>query len=97
MKLLGSLNKILQRSQGARIFLTGRIHIRNEIDKQLSGRAATRSISPAKDDIIIFLRAKLKEDTIPDGMDESLEDEIVKNIPEAVSEMLAETGIHNNT
>ena len=87
VKLLGSLNQILQDSPGARILLTGRPHIRAEIDKHLAGRAATRAIIPSKDDIIIFLRAKLKEDTIPDAMDESLEKEIVKNIPETVSEM----------
>ena len=87
MKLLDSLNQILQESQGARIFLTGRPHIRGEVEKHLAGRAATRSITPTKDDIIIFLRAKLREDTMPDAMDESLEEEIMKSIPETVSEM----------
>ena len=86
-KLLDSLNQITQKSLGARIFLTGRPHIRGEIDKHFSGRAATRSITPTKGDIITFLRAKLKEDTIPDAMDEGLEGEIVNNIPETVSEM----------
>ena len=76
-KLLDSLNQILQKSQGARIFLTGRPHIRGEVDKHLAGRAATRSITPTKGDIIIFLRAKLKEDTMPEAMDEGLEDEII--------------------
>ena len=87
VNLLGSLNHILQRSPGARIFLTGRTHIRDDIDKHLAGRATIRSIIPAKGDIIIFLRAKLKEDTIPDAMDETLEEEIVKSIPRTVSEM----------
>ena len=86
-KLLDSFYQILQNSPGARILLTGRPHIRGEIDKHLAGRAATRLITPSKDDIIIFLRAKLKEDTIPDAMDECLEEEIIKNIPESVSEM----------
>ena len=70
-----------------RIFLTGRPHIRSEIDRHLAGRAATRPIIPAKDDIIIFLRAKLKEDTIPDAMDKSLQEEVIKNILGTVSEM----------
>ena len=87
VKLLDSLNQILQNSPGARIFLTGRRHIRDEIDKQLGGRAATRPIAPTKDDIIIFLQAKLKEDTIPGAMDESLGEEIIKNILDTVSEM----------
>ena len=87
VKLLDSLSQIMQKSPSLRIFLTGRPHIRGEIDKHLAGRAATRPIAPTKDDIIIFLQAKLKEDTIPDAMDESLEEEIIKNILETVSEM----------
>ena len=87
VKLLDSLNQILQKSKGARIFLTGRPHIRAEVDKHLAGRVATRSITPTKNDIIIFLRAKLREDTMSDAMEESLEEEIIRKIPEAVSEM----------
>ena len=87
VQLLDSLNQILLISPGARVFLTGRPHIRSEVDRHLVGRAATRSITPTKDDIIIFLRAKLKEDAMPDAMDGSLEEEIIQNIPETVSEM----------
>ena len=86
-KLLDSLNQVLQNSPGVGIFLTGRPHIRGEVDRHFSGRAATRSITPTKDDIIIFLRAKLKEDTMPDAMDESLSEEIIRDIPKTVSEM----------
>ena len=87
VKLLDSLNQILQTSPGARLFLTGRPHIRGEVEKHLAGRVATRSIIPTKNDISTFVRAKLKEDTIPDAMDENLEEEIIKNIPETISEM----------
>jgi len=87
VKLLDSLNQIVQESPGARIFLTGRQHIFDEVKKHLGGRAATRSITPTKDGIVTFLRAKLKEDTMPGAMDESLEKEIIKNIPGTVSEM----------
>jgi len=86
VKLLDSLNQVLQNSPGARIFLTGRPYIRGEVERHLAG-AATRSITPTKDDIIIFLRAKLKEDTMPDAMDESLSEEIMRDIPKTVSEM----------
>ena len=85
--LLDSLSQILHKSPGARIFLTGRQHIRGEVEKHLTGRTVTRSITPTKNDIIIFLRAKLKEDTMPEAMNEGLEEEIIKNIPETVSEM----------
>ena len=87
VKFLDSLSQILQKAPGARIFLTGRPHIRGEVERHLAGRAATRYIAPTKDDITIFLRAKLREDTMPEAMDESLEEEIIKNIPETVSEM----------
>ena len=87
IKLLYSLNQILQKSRCARIFMTGRPHIRDEVEKHLGGRAATRSIKPTNNDIITFLRAKLKEDTMPDAMNESLEQEIIQNIPKTVSEM----------
>ena len=87
MKILDSLSQILQKSPGARIFLTGRLYIRGEVDKHLAGRGATISIIPPGGDIVIFLRAKLREDTMPDAIDERLEGEIIQNIPETVSEM----------
>ena len=87
IKLLDSLNQILRNSPGARIFMTGRPHILGEVEKNLRGRIETRSITPTKHDIVTFLRAKLREDTMPDAMNESLEQEIIRNIPEKISEM----------
>ena len=87
VKLLHSLYQILQGSPGARILLTGRSHIRREVEAHLVGRVAARYIIPTRGDIITFLQAKLREDTIPDAMNESLEREIMQNIPETVSEM----------
>jgi len=85
-KLLDLLNQILQESPGTRLFMTGRHHILGEVEKHLGGRVATGSITPTKNDIITFLRAKLKEDTIPDEMDESLEEEIIRNMTKTVAE-----------
>jgi len=87
IKLLDLLNQILQKSPGARIFMTGRPHILDEAENHLGGRAATRSIKPTNNDIITFLRVKLKEDTIPGAMDDSLEQEIIQDVPETVSKM----------
>ena len=87
VKLLDPLNQILRRSPGARIFVTGRPGTRDGVEGHLTLRVGTRSITPTKDDITIFLREKLKEDTIPKVMDESLREEIIKAIPETVSEM----------
>ena len=87
MELLDSLRQILHKSPSTRIFLAGRLQIRDEVEKHLSGRVVTISIIPTKDDIVRFLREKLKKDATPDAMDKSLEADIMKNIPETVSEM----------
>ena len=86
-KLLQSLRQILHKSPGMRIFLAGRPHVRDEVEKQFSGRVVAVYITPTKDDIRRFLRAKLEENTTPDAMDNSLEEDILKRIPERVSEM----------
>jgi len=90
-KLLDSLNKILQESPGTKIFVTGRPHILPEIARRLAGRATSLSISIKKNDIIRYLRARLEDDTAPDAMNNSLEAEILKKIPEDISEMYVET------
>ena len=86
-KLLDSLNKILQKSPATRIFVTGRPHIQPDITRCLTGRVTSLLISTKRDDIIRYLRSKLEEDIILDAMDSSLEAEILKKIPEDVSEM----------
>jgi len=90
VKILDSLDQILRKSPGTRIFMTGRPHIQAEIGKRLSGRVASISITPRRSDIIEYLRNRLKEDTNPDAMDSSLEADILKKIPEDVSEMYVE-------
>ena len=87
VKLLDSLNKILQNSPGTRIFVTGRPHIRPEIGKRLGGRVTSLSIGTERDDMIRYLHSRLEEDPTPDAMDSSLEAEILRKIPENVSEM----------
>ena len=91
VKLLDSLNTILQKSPGARIFMTGRPHIRPEIGRRLVGRVTSLPISTKRDDITRYLRRRLEEDTTPDAMNGSLEAEILKKIPEDVSEMYVQT------
>ena len=91
VKLLDSLNQILQKSPATRIFVTGRPHIRPEIGRRLVGRVTSLSISTKRDDIIRYLHSRLEEDTALDAMDSSLEEEILKKIPQDVSEMYVET------
>jgi len=90
VKLLRSLNEVLQRSPGTRVFVTGRPHIQAEVRKRLSGRVTTICITPKRLDIINYLRARLDEDTTPDAMDSSLKAEILKKIPQDISEMYVE-------
>ena len=86
-KILISLGEIIQKSPTTRVFLTGRPHVRGEVETRLPGGVVVVSVSPWKDDIIHFIRKRLEEDPSPDEMDENLESEIVQKIPEAVSEM----------
>jgi len=87
VRVLDSLKQILQKSPTTRIFITGRPHIRAEMEKCLAGRTISVSICPTKGDIIEYLRVKLSEDETPDAMDTRLEEEILEKIPENVSEM----------
>ena len=86
-KLLDSLKQILHMSPRIQLFLAGRSHIKDEVEKNLAGRVVGVSITPSKEDIVRFLRARLGEDTTPGAMDKSLEADIMESIPEMVSEM----------
>ena len=85
--LFDSLKEILEKSPDARIFVTGRPHIRTEIETRLAGRVLSVSVGPPKDDIIRFLRVRLSEDETPDAMDETLEADILEKIPGSIPEM----------
>ena len=90
VKLLDSLNQILQKSPGTRIFLTGRPYIRPVIGRHLGGRVASLAVGPTRDDIVGYINTKLGEDTNPDAMDCTLEADILRKIPEDISGMYVE-------
>jgi len=87
VKLLSSLQQILETSPRTRIFIIGRPHVRAEIENRLTGRVMSVSIGPSQNDIMEYLRFRLDEDETPDAMDESLKAEILEKIPERMSEM----------
>ena len=89
VKLLNSLQQILERSPNTRIFIIGRPHIRAEIEGRLSGRVAAVSLGPSRDDIVEYLCVRLDEDETPGAMDGSLKTEILDKIPKNMSEMYA--------
>ena len=90
VKILNSLHQILEKSPRTRIFITGRPHIRAEIEKRLASQVISVWVGTSKDDIIGYLRVKLDEDETPEAMDESLESDILEKIPQHVSEMYGE-------
>jgi len=87
VRLLDSLQQILQKFPDARIFATGRPYIRAEIEKRLSGHVESVYISPIGKDITGYLRTKLHQDATPDAMDDSLEAGILEKVPANVSEV----------
>ena len=89
-KFLDSLGQLLQLSPGTRIFVTGRPHILPEIRRRLAGRVMNVSISPKRDDIVTYIRSRLAADTTPDAMDSTLEADILKKVPDDISEMYVE-------
>ena len=89
--VLESLGQILQGSRGTRIFMTGRSQVRSEVERKLDGAATFMSIRTTEDDVLRFLREKLRKDTMPDIMSSTLEAEIMKSIPEITSEAYVET------
>ena len=86
-RLFDLLKEILDKSPGARIFVTGRPHICPEIETRLAGRVASIYLGPTRDDIVRFLHVRLSEDETPDAMDSRLEAEILEKIPGSISEM----------
>ena len=85
-ELLESLQEIVRMSPNMRILLTGRPHIDGEIVEFFS-KAVRIPISPTQDDIKNYLEMRLKGDTTPEAMDGELRADIMRVIPEKISEM----------
>ena len=85
-EVLDSLRQVLGKSPNTRIFLTGRWHIRGEIDRHLGDRTAVLSIKPSYNDVVAYVRMRLNKDISLDRMDSGLEDEIIKSIAENIPE-----------
>jgi len=92
MVVLESLGQILRASPNARIFITGRPHVRSEVERRLDGTATFILIEPMGDGIVKYLREKLKNDTTPEEMTSALE----ANIMESISQLSSETYVEPN-
>jgi len=84
-ELLESLRGIVRMSPNIRVFLTGRPHIDEEIVKLFRG-ALRIPLSPTHADIKSYLEMRLDGDTDPKAMDDELRDDIMKIVPEKISE-----------
>ena len=85
-ELLESLREIVRASPNMRILLTGRPHIDHEIVEFFS-KAIRIPVSPIQSDIKSYLEMRLKGDTTPQATDAELRADIMRVIPEKISEM----------
>ena len=82
-----ALQQIIQEAPNTRLFLTGRPHIRGELDKHLTRGAHTIHVVPDQGDIAQYLSRKIDDDEDPDLMTENLKNDIMKTMLEKASEM----------
>ena len=88
-EFLRALRQIIQGAPNTRLFLTGRPHVRRELDRYLTEGAYTVHIMPDQGDIARYLSQKMDDDDArdPDLMTENLKKDITKTILEKASEM----------
>ena len=86
MIVLESLGQMLQGSPNIRLFITGRPHVRGEVERELGGAATFVSVQATEDGVVRFLREKLRKDRTPNTMSSTLEGDIMKSIPAISSE-----------
>ena len=84
--LLRSLRDIVRESPSARVLFTGRSHIAKEVKRSFA-EAIIVPVSPTQDDIRVYLGVRLDRDTEPDAMDDDLRRDIMRIIPETISEV----------
>jgi len=90
LELLGSMKEVLVESPRTRIFLTGRPQVEAEIARYFP-TGLTFPVIPKTHDIKRYLENKLKMDPEPAAMSDGLRADILRIIPERVSEMCVGT------
>ena len=81
------LQRVVRQCSNTRLFVTGRPHIRDEIGKYFPSAAGMLPISPSKDDIGLYLKMRLERDPEVDVMDDDLQADILRVIPESIAGM----------
>ena len=85
-ELWDALQHIVQECPNTRLFLTGRPHIREEVKKHFSGSPDLAPVKPTKEDIRGYIAMRLRKDSELDAIDAELEAEILRIIPDRISE-----------
>ena len=88
-EFLRSLRQIIQDVPNMRLFLTGRPHIRKEVDNHLTENVYSINIVVDEGDVALYLRRKMDDDNArdPDLMTNNLKNDIMKLMLEKSSEM----------
>ena len=84
-ELWKSLQQVVRGCPGTRLFLTGRLHIRDEVQKYFPSTAEMLPIGSSAHDIGLYVRMRLDRDPELDAMDKGLEADILRTIPEVIS------------
>ena len=85
-ELLESLGNIVRESPSTRIFLTGRPHVGDDIQRYFP-KAVVIPISPNTDDIRNYMEMRLDRDAEPEAMTKDLRANIVSVVLEKISDM----------
>ena len=85
-ELLGSLRDIIRESPSTRVLITGRPHLEEEVKKYFID-AITVPVSPNAGDIKVYLDARLDGDLEPYAMSDDLRRDILRIIPEMISQV----------
>ena len=91
-ELLESLRDIVRESPKTRIFLTGRPHVKEDIQRYFP-KAVVISIIPNMDDIRCYLEMRLDRDPEPEAMNDDLRADIVRITLEKISNVCVEAFI----
>jgi len=88
-EFLRALRQIIQDASNTRLFLTGRPHVRGEINSHLMDGAYNVNIVVDQGDIARYLTRKMDDDKArdPELMPESLRNDIMKTMLQRASEM----------
>jgi len=89
-ELLRSLRDIVRESPNTRIFLTGRPHVKDDIQRHFP-RVVLIPVSLKVDDIKNYLEMRLDMDDEPEAMNDCLRADIIKIMVERVSDMCVGT------